>query len=250
MIDYVPLLLINMVSALVVLAFFLWWGLGREDTRHWAPAFGISGLVATVAGFAMTFTWPIPAPFSTAYGEMSVLLGVLFLGATWAIACGWNLLPLGIYAFFAGLAAIVIGVRFIHLSLTPMPSHTRRGFHPDRTRRGLCLDRAMEAGYESSAPRGRTGPVGGRGDLGVHRGHGLLESHEGSAAGRNHHLLGPPIHLQCTGDGSGKRDTHSGSRPRSLLSAAQVSGTARGTAVKLASAAIRQYMQNPRYHAH
>lgn len=128
MIDYVTLLLINMVSALVVLAFFLWWGLAREDARHWAPVFGISGLVATVAGFAMTFTWPIPEPFSMAYGETSVLLGVLLLGASWAIARGWNLLPLGIYAFFAGLVAIVIGVRFIHLSLTPMPLVPAAGF--------------------------------------------------------------------------------------------------------------------------
>jgi uncharacterized membrane protein len=65
MIDYVTLMLINMVSALVVLALFLWWGLGREDARHWAPAFGISGLVATVCGFVRTFTWPISQPFST-----------------------------------------------------------------------------------------------------------------------------------------------------------------------------------------
>ena len=128
MIDYVTLLLINMVSALVALAAFLWWGLGREDTRQWAPAFGISGLVATVAGFAMTFTRPLPEPFSMAYGEMSILLGVLFLGAAWAIVCGWNLLPPGIYAFFAGLAAMVIGVRFIHLSLTPMPLIPGAGF--------------------------------------------------------------------------------------------------------------------------
>ncbi len=85
MIDYVTLLLVNMVCALVVLAFFLWWGLGRADTGHWAPAFGICGLVATIAGFAMAFTWPLPKPFSMAYGETSVLLGVLFLGAAWAL---------------------------------------------------------------------------------------------------------------------------------------------------------------------
>jgi len=128
MIDYVTLLLVNLVSALVVLAFFLWWGLGREDTRPWAPAFGICGLVATVAGLAMTFTWPIPKPFATAYGEMSVLLGMLFLGATWALARRWSLLPLSIYAFFAGLTAILIGVRFIDLSLTPMPLLPGTGF--------------------------------------------------------------------------------------------------------------------------
>jgi len=128
MIDYVTLLLVNMVCALVVLAFFLWWGLGRADTGPWAPAFGLCGLVATVAGFATTFTAPIPKPFSMAYGEMSVLLGVLFLGAAWALTRGWSLLPLSIYAFFAGWAAIVIGVRFIDLSLTPMPLLPGAGF--------------------------------------------------------------------------------------------------------------------------
>jgi len=128
MIDYVTLLLVNMVGALVVLAFFLWWGLGRAETGHWAPAFGICGLVATIAGFAMTFTSPIPKPFAMAYGEMSVLLGVLFLGAAWALARGWSLLPLGIYAFFAGGAAILLGVRFLDLSLTPMPLLPGMGF--------------------------------------------------------------------------------------------------------------------------
>ncbi len=128
MIDYVTLLLTNMVSALVVLAAFLWWGLGRADTRPWAPAFGIPGLVATVAGLAMTFTEPIPKPFSSAYGEMSVLLGVLFLGAAWALARGWSLLPLGIYAFFAGWAALLIGIRFLDLALTPMPLLPGAGF--------------------------------------------------------------------------------------------------------------------------
>jgi putative membrane protein len=127
MIDYVTLLLVNMVSALVVLAFFLWWGLGRADTGHWAPAFGLCGLVATVAGFVMIFTWPLPKPFSMAYGETSVLLGVLFRGqlGRWR---GWSLLPLSIYAFFAGWTAIVIGVRFIHLSLTLAPLVPGAGF--------------------------------------------------------------------------------------------------------------------------
>jgi hypothetical protein len=56
MIDYVTLLLTNMSAALIVLASFLAWGLDRPDNRNWAPAFGVSGLVATVAGFAMTCT--------------------------------------------------------------------------------------------------------------------------------------------------------------------------------------------------
>ena len=91
MIDYVSLLLLNMVAGLTVLGLFLWFGLGRENNRAWAPAFGIAGLVAIVGGFVMTFTWPVPAPYNEIYGEMSVLLGVLFLGAAWSLACGWRL---------------------------------------------------------------------------------------------------------------------------------------------------------------
>jgi putative membrane protein len=127
-IDYVTLLLTNMTAGLVVLAFFLWWGLGRENQSKWAPAFGIAGLVATVVGLAMCLTWPIPKPYASAYGEMSVLFGVLFLGAAWALARGSSLVPLGIYAFVPGLAAIVIGVQFIRLSLTPAPLLAGAGF--------------------------------------------------------------------------------------------------------------------------
>jgi putative membrane protein len=128
MIDYVTLLLVNMTAGLAVLVSFLWWGIERKDCRDWAPAFGISGLVGTVAGLAMTFTWPIPAPYSSAYGEMSVLLGVLFLGAAWALQCGWQLYPLGIYAFFPGVAAVAIGVRIFTSSLTAMPLLTAVSF--------------------------------------------------------------------------------------------------------------------------
>jgi putative membrane protein len=124
MIDYVTLMLTNMVCSFVILAFFLLWGLESEDKKKWSPAFGISGLVATVCGFRMSFTWPLPVPYNCAYGKMSVLLGVLFLSAGWSLAKDWDLLPMGIYAFFAGGAACLLGVRIIdqHLTLTPLMS--------------------------------------------------------------------------------------------------------------------------------
>ncbi|OHB63493.1 MAG: hypothetical protein A2Y77_15660 [Planctomycetes bacterium RBG_13_62_9] len=128
MIDYVTLMLVNMAAALIVLAIFLWTNPDRPETKHWAPAFAICGLVATISGFAMVFTWPIPAPYSMAYGEMSVLLGVLFLGAAWALAAGWKLLALGYYAFVPGLVAILLGIRIIHLSLTGSPIIAGAGF--------------------------------------------------------------------------------------------------------------------------
>jgi len=128
MIDYVTLMLANMIGGLLVLAAFLIWGLESDRKRSWAPAFGIAGLVATVTGLAMTFTEPIPKPYAMAFGEMSVLLGVLFLGAAWALAAGFDLQPLGIYALFPGGAAIVIGIQIMRLSLTAAPAISGIGF--------------------------------------------------------------------------------------------------------------------------
>lgn len=128
-IDYVTLMLMNMTAGLAVLACFLWRDAALADKRpRWAPVFAATGLVGTVCGFAMTFSWPIPHPYNIAYGEMSVLLGVLFLGAAWANAKGWDLLPLGVYALFAGAAAVLIGIRFIGLGLTQKPLLSGAGF--------------------------------------------------------------------------------------------------------------------------
>ena len=69
MIDYVTLMLVNMAAGFFLLGCFVWRGLDAEDRINWVPAFGICGLVAAVCGFVMTFTWPLPKPFSMAFGE-------------------------------------------------------------------------------------------------------------------------------------------------------------------------------------
>jgi putative membrane protein len=128
MIDYVTLMLVNMTIGYFLLGCFVWRGLDHEDRVNWAPAFAITGLVAAACGFLMTFTSPLPKPYSMAYGEMSVLLGVLFLGTAWALARGWELMPLAIYGFFAGAAAVLLGVRIIELRLTLTPLLSGIGF--------------------------------------------------------------------------------------------------------------------------
>jgi putative membrane protein len=85
-------------------------------------------MIAVICGFAMTFSWPLPKPYNIAYGETSVLLGFLFLAAALSIAKRWELFPLGIYAFFAGLAAVFIGIRIINLGLTSEPLISGIGF--------------------------------------------------------------------------------------------------------------------------
>ena len=127
-IDYVSLMLINMVGGLVILALFIWKDIDKESNRFWAPAFALPGLIAAICGFAMTFSWPLPKPYNTAYGETSILLGLLFLAAAWSLAMGWKLWPLGIYAFFAGLIGVIIGIRIINLGLTNSPLLSGFGF--------------------------------------------------------------------------------------------------------------------------
>jgi putative membrane protein len=126
-IDYVTLMLINMAAGLATLAVFLW-KYPDEGKEIWALAFGISGLVAAVCGFAMVFTWPLPKPYNMPYGEMSVFLGMLFLAASWSLAKGWRLQALDVYAFFAGGAAVLLGIRIIDLSLTQSPVLSGTGF--------------------------------------------------------------------------------------------------------------------------
>jgi putative membrane protein len=127
-IDYVSLMLINMAAGLFILALFIFKDIDRENNRFWAPAFALPGMIAVICGFAMTFSWPLPKPYNITYGETSVMLGFLFLAAALSIAKGWELFPLGIYAFFAGLTAVFIGIRIINLGLTNEPLISGIGF--------------------------------------------------------------------------------------------------------------------------
>jgi putative membrane protein len=127
-INYITLMLINMVAALFLLAGYVYWGLDSRNQKQWIAGFGIAGAIALITGLHMIFTWPVPGSFNIIFGEMSVLFGILFVGASLALAVGWELLSIAIYAFFAGAAAILIGLRIINLGLTRTPFLSGIGF--------------------------------------------------------------------------------------------------------------------------
>lgn len=126
-IDYLTLMLVNISAAFCILAMFI---LRAENapTQPWAPAFLLSGTIALITGFRMTFTWPLPGSYNVAFGELSVLFGGLLAVTAWHAAKGWDLKPLAIYGFFAGLAALVIGAQFLRLGLSQTPALTGAGF--------------------------------------------------------------------------------------------------------------------------
>lgn len=134
-INYLSLMLVNMAAGLMVLAGYLFWGLdGKEKAceacngRGWAAAFFATGMIAFCCGLHMTLTWPLPGSYNIAFGEPSVLLGILFLSAALTVAQGWGLIPVCIYAVFAGITSVVVGVSIIGLNLTKAPLVAGAGF--------------------------------------------------------------------------------------------------------------------------
>ncbi len=107
-IDYITLMLINMVGGLVVLGLYVLWPVNKDRANAWGLALALPGLVGLVTGLHMSLTWPIPDSSgireglsnlryaNTAFGEMSVLLGLLLLGAGVALMKRWSLKPLTI----------------------------------------------------------------------------------------------------------------------------------------------------------
>ena len=127
-IDFISLLLLNMVAGYVLLALYVYRGLDDPLNKRWTAGFLMVGLVAFIFGGVMEITWPLPGPYNSLFGEFSVMYGIIFLGAAAAIAYGWSLLPVTVFAFFAGIGAVVSGAAIIHLHLTAKPPMTGVGY--------------------------------------------------------------------------------------------------------------------------
>ena len=127
-INYITLMLINLVVGLFLLAGYVYLGLSEPPQKRWIPGCGMTGAIAQTTGLHMIFTWPVRGSFNIAYGEMSVLFGALFLATCLAIAFSWDLITVAVYGFFAGVAALLIGLRIINLGLTKQPLLSGIGF--------------------------------------------------------------------------------------------------------------------------
>jgi len=127
-INYITLMLTNLIAGLVLLAAYIYWGLDDERPSRWIPGFGVVGAIALITGSHMTLTWPIIGSYNIAYGETSILYGVLFMGTSVALAQKWELISLAIYGFFAGAYSLIAGLRIINLGLTLLPFVSGMGF--------------------------------------------------------------------------------------------------------------------------
>ena len=127
-IDYLTVVMINLVAGSALLAYYLWRGIDEADQRPYAAAFFGVGLLSLVTGLNLSFNWPLPGSYNVGYGDTTTLFGIVFLSTALALWNGWNLVPVAIYAFFAGIDAIIVGLRIFSLQLTKEPLISAVGF--------------------------------------------------------------------------------------------------------------------------
>src|SRR5689334_20969227 len=78
-IDFLTVIMINLVAGSALLAYYLWRGLDDVDQRPYAAAFFGVGLLALVTGLQLSFTWPLPGSYNIGYGDATTLFGIVFL---------------------------------------------------------------------------------------------------------------------------------------------------------------------------
>jgi putative membrane protein len=92
-IDFLTLIMINLVAGTVLLAFYLWKGIDEKDKRPYASAFFATGLLSVITGLQMAFTWPLPGSYNIGYGDAATLFGIVYLATGLSLWQGWDLLP-------------------------------------------------------------------------------------------------------------------------------------------------------------
>jgi len=127
-IDFLTLIMVNLIAGTVLLAYFLWKGLDEKDQRPYAAAFFAIGLLGVITGLQLTFTWPLPGSYNVAFGDTSTLFGFVFLATSLALWQAWSLVPVSIFAFFAGAEAVLIGWVIYAQNLTKEPLLSALGF--------------------------------------------------------------------------------------------------------------------------
>ncbi|SHH33663.1 DUF981 family protein [Thermosipho atlanticus] len=123
-VDYLTLFMGDIVAGFALLLFFVWSGMEIEKSKSFAPAFGAVGLIGVISGLHMVLTWPLPGVHNIVFGEAFVLYGFVFLAAAYALAKGWDLMPVTIFALTAGAYAVILSGVILGYGITRNPTET------------------------------------------------------------------------------------------------------------------------------
>ncbi len=128
MIDYLAVMLVSVGAGLAILALYLFIAPAPEHRPTWGFGFGATALILAVTAIPMIVTWPLPGSYNVAYGEPALMFGALFTVAGLALLFRLELLGPAIWGFFAGIAAVVVGVNIIGLHMSSSPTVAGLGF--------------------------------------------------------------------------------------------------------------------------
>ncbi len=126
-VDYVALMLINLVIAMVLVALYFAKYI-NENPKVLAPGMLLSGFIGLATGLHMIFRWPLPSSYNIAFGELMVLYAALLTFTAIAFLADWDLLSIGIVAVLAGVVAIIVGVRVFNRGMTKEPIVAALGY--------------------------------------------------------------------------------------------------------------------------
>lgn len=110
MIDFLAMDLVLLAVALVLVAWFFVRYI-ENDQQKVAPGFLAVGFLTGLSGLDIIFRWPLAGSYNIVFGEPLTMFGVLLFFTGLALLKGWDLHTIGIFAVFAGLVAIVLGIR-------------------------------------------------------------------------------------------------------------------------------------------
>lgn len=124
MINYLTLIMIDLIAGYTLLTYFLAIGLDVERGKGLAAAFGGVGLLNLVLGLGITLTWPLPGSYNILFGEATAMFGIVFLAAGIAIAREWDLYPITLIASIFGIYVLIAGWGIFSLNMTRTPLMT------------------------------------------------------------------------------------------------------------------------------
>ncbi len=124
MINFLTLVMLDVVAGFVLLTYFLAIGLDTERGKGLAPAFGGVGLLNLVLGLGITMTWPLPGSYNIVFGEAAAMFGIVFLAAGLAIARDWDLYPVTLVAAIFGVYLLIASWGIFSLNMTRTPLMT------------------------------------------------------------------------------------------------------------------------------
>ncbi len=121
-IDYLTLMMIDVVAGLGLLIYYLSMGMDSEKGKSLAPAFGVIGLLGLVTGLHMALVWPLPGSYNIPFGEATALFGAVFLAAAVALAKEWDLFSVTLLGLFSGIYAVIAGWGIMQRGMTDFPT--------------------------------------------------------------------------------------------------------------------------------